>query len=183
MTVEGLEDYSKDDLIEELINRGTFVGVVIFHRGQAIGDQLQAGQTVLTKSPPLTREGVEWLLRIGRSMVPSMYGESDSILPDEVPLRKEETGAMRVGNTRVLLELVIRAFQDGATPETIVQRYSTLNLADVYAVIAYYLKHREQIEEYLTIREQQANQIQKKIEAHQPDLSEIRERLLAQRRD
>ena len=42
------------------------------------------------------------------------------------PLREDAAGALRVGNSRVLLELVIRAFQDGATPETIVQRYSTL---------------------------------------------------------
>jgi hypothetical protein len=30
-----------------------------------------------------------------------------------------------------LLELVLRAFQDGATPEAIVQRYPTLGLVDV----------------------------------------------------
>jgi uncharacterized protein (DUF433 family) len=51
------------------------------------------------------------------------------------PLREDESGALRVGNSRVLLELVIQAFQDGATPETIVQRYPTLALADAYAVI------------------------------------------------
>jgi hypothetical protein len=38
------------------------------------------------------------------------------------PLRENET-AIRIGDSRVLLELVIRAFQDGASPETIVQRY------------------------------------------------------------
>ena len=32
------------------------------------------------------------------------------------PLRQEENGAIRVGKSRVLLELVIQAFQDGATP-------------------------------------------------------------------
>jgi len=37
----------------------------------------------------------------------------------------------------VLVELVIQAFQDGATPEAIVQRYPTTTLADIYAVIAY----------------------------------------------
>ncbi|HWG42470.1 MAG TPA: hypothetical protein VN688_06750 [Gemmataceae bacterium] len=44
------------------------------------------------------------------------------------PLREDAAGAVRVGDSRVLLELVIRAFQDGATPELIVQRYSTLTL-------------------------------------------------------
>lgn len=52
------------------------------------------------------------------------------------PLREDADGSLRIGNSWVLLELVIRAFQDGATPEAIVQRYSTLALAEVYAVIA-----------------------------------------------
>ena len=47
------------------------------------------------------------------------------------PLRKDETGTVRVGNSRVLLEAVIRAFQDGASPESIMNRYSTLSLSDV----------------------------------------------------
>ena len=57
------------------------------------------------------------------------------------PFRVDATGAIRVGNSRVLLELVIRAFQDGASPESIVQRYSTLSLSDVYSAIGYYLRH------------------------------------------
>jgi uncharacterized protein (DUF433 family) len=61
------------------------------------------------------------------------------------PLREDANGALRVGSTRVLLELVIQAFQDGATPEAIVQQYSSLSLPEVYAVIAYYLRHRGQL--------------------------------------
>jgi len=80
-----------------------------------------------------------------------------------------------------LLELVIRAFQDGATPETIVQRYSTLTLADVYAVIAYYLRHRSEVEDYLAWREQKAEEVGQLIESRQGDLSEIRARLIARR--
>ncbi|MEX1230560.1 MAG: DUF433 domain-containing protein [Planctomycetaceae bacterium] len=83
--------------------------------------------------------------------------------------------------SRVLLEIVIRAFQDGATPETIVQRYSTLALSDVYAVIAYYLRHRSEIEDYLTQRDQMADEVQQRVESQQGDLSEIRNRLLARR--
>jgi uncharacterized protein (DUF433 family) len=97
------------------------------------------------------------------------------------PLREDTDGALRVGNSRVLLELVIRAFQDGATPETIVQRYSTLALADVYAVIAHYLRYRGEIEEYLARRERKAKEVRNRIEGQQSDLSEIRARLLAKR--
>ncbi|MDZ4683834.1 MAG: DUF433 domain-containing protein [Planctomycetaceae bacterium] len=97
------------------------------------------------------------------------------------PLREEADGALRVGQSRVLLELVIRAFQDGATPETIVQRYSTLALSDVYAVIAYYLRHRSEVEGYLTQREQLAEEVRQRIGSRQGDLSDIRDRLNAQR--
>jgi uncharacterized protein (DUF433 family) len=100
---------------------------------------------------------------------------------DAPPLREDAAGALRVGDSRVLLELVIRAFQDGATPETIVQRYSSLMLPDVYAVIAYYLRHRDEVEEYLVQREQKAEETRPRIESQQGDLSEIRARLLARR--
>jgi uncharacterized protein (DUF433 family) len=97
------------------------------------------------------------------------------------PIREDGQGALRVGDSRVLLELVIRAFEDGATPEAIVQRYATLTLPDVYAVIAFYLRHRSEVEAYLANREQQANELRQRIEGHQGDLSEIRARLRARR--
>lgn len=95
------------------------------------------------------------------------------------PFHKDAPGALRVGHSRVLVELVIRAFQDGATPEAITQRYSTATLADVHAVIAYYLRHREEVDAYLTTREQHAQEVRDRIERRQGDLSDIRGRLLA----
>ena len=95
------------------------------------------------------------------------------------PLRPDASGALRVGHSRVLVELVIRAFQDGATPEAIVQRYPTTTLADVYGVIAYYLRHRAEIEEYLAERERLAGEVRQRVEGRQGDLAEIRRRLLA----
>ena len=83
------------------------------------------------------------------------------------PLNEDASGALRVGSSRVLLEIVVRAFQDGATPETIVQRYSTLELPDVYAVLAYYLRHSNEVEEYLAKREQTAEQVRQRIESQQ----------------
>jgi uncharacterized protein (DUF433 family) len=97
------------------------------------------------------------------------------------PLRQDESGAIRVGRSRVLLELVVRAFQDGAAPETIVQRYPTTSLADVYAVIAYSLRHPAEIEVYLAERDRKAGEVQERIQAAQGDLGEIRRRLLARK--
>ena len=47
------------------------------------------------------------------------------IEPQPVPLRKDPDGTWRVGNTRVLLDLVIHAFNVGRTPEDIIQSYDT----------------------------------------------------------
>ena len=96
------------------------------------------------------------------------------------PLQKDETGAIRVGNSRVLLEIVIRAFQDGASPESIVYRYDTLSLSDVYNTIGYYLRHVDAIESYLKQREELAKSVQQRLSVTQPDLSLIRSRLLSQ---
>lgn len=95
------------------------------------------------------------------------------------PLRRDASGALRVGGSRVLAELVIRAFQDGSTPEAISQRYPAVTLADVYAVIAYYLRHRDELEGYLEEREEEAVAVRARIEAYQPSLSGVRDRLLA----
>src|SRR5437879_10961112 len=98
-----------------------------------------------------------------------------------VPLDQDETGAIRVGKTRVRLELVIEAYLDGATPETIVQWFETLRLADVYAVISYYLNHEEEVKEYIRQRDELAAEVRRKIEAAQPSRPNFRQELLARR--
>jgi uncharacterized protein (DUF433 family) len=104
-----------------------------------------------------------------------------TLLADPVPLRQDEHGAIRVGDSRVLLELVIEAHQQGAIPETIVQWFESLRLADVYAVISYYLNHQSEVDAYLDKREGQAEEIRRKIEANQPNRPHFREELLARR--
>jgi uncharacterized protein (DUF433 family) len=96
------------------------------------------------------------------------------------PFNEDESGAIRIGNSRVLLELVIRAFQDGASPEAIMQRYLTLSLSEIYTTIGYYLRHPQEIETYLSQRDQLAESVRQKLSDIQPDLSSIRSRLLAQ---
>lgn len=94
------------------------------------------------------------------------------------PLKTDEHGVMRVGQTRVTLDSVVAAFKEGATAEEIVHQYPTLDLADVYAVLSYYLRHQKDVETYLQQRQARAQQIRQQLEErHQ--LSGIRERLLA----
>src|SRR5210317_2260532 len=101
---------------------------------------------------------------------------------EPAPLHRDEHGDIRVGGSRVLLDLVVHAFEDGATPEAIIQMYPTLTLADTYGAITYYLRHRGDVESYLRQRERRAAQIRQTIEAGQDGMSEIRERLLRRRK-
>jgi uncharacterized protein (DUF433 family) len=104
-----------------------------------------------------------------------------TIHPDAPPLRVDETGTVRVGNTRVLLEVIVQAFQDGATPEQVVLDYDTLDLADVYGAVAYYVRHREDVDTYLAERAREADELRARVEAAQRHLPNIRQRLLAER--
>jgi uncharacterized protein (DUF433 family) len=99
--------------------------------------------------------------------------------PIAVPLRTDECGAIRVGNTRVLLDLVIREFQRGASPEGIVDSYDALSLPDVYAVLSHYMRNPTPIDEYLAGRQEEAESIRRKIEAAQPPRPNLRAMLLA----
>jgi uncharacterized protein (DUF433 family) len=99
---------------------------------------------------------------------------------ETVPLRRDEHGTLRVGSTRVTLDTVVHAFQNGASAEEIVLRFPTLRLTDVYMVIGYYLRHQAEVDAYLEQREREAEDLRREIEARQ-DTRGIRERLLARR--
>jgi uncharacterized protein (DUF433 family) len=85
-----------------------------------------------------------------------------------IPLSEDPPGVFRVGKTRVLLELVIRAFQRGETPEGIVRSYRALQLSDVYAVISRYLANPAPFDEYLRQCDNDAAALRQATEASQP---------------
>jgi len=97
------------------------------------------------------------------------------------PLTTDERDVLRIGDTRVSLDTVIFAFNQGSTPEEIVVDYSTLDLSDVYAVITYYLQNQTEIEAYLQRRQTQRDEVRREMETRFPQAG-LRERLLARRR-
>ncbi len=85
-----------------------------------------------------------------------------------IPLREEPSGVLRVGKSRVLVELVIRAVQRGASPQEIVRMDDGVVLRDVLAVIAYSLAHPAAIDVHLCQYEAEAAAVRRQIEAAQP---------------
>ena len=69
--------------------------------------------------------------------------------PVTVPLRPDPDGVVRVGGTRVTLDSVLSAYLDGESAERIMERFPTVELADVHATIAWFLRHRPEAEAYL----------------------------------
>ncbi|MBK5938056.1 DUF433 domain-containing protein [Halochromatium roseum] len=94
------------------------------------------------------------------------------------PIAADADGSFRVGNSRVTLETVISAFLDGATAEEIAEQYPALSLGEVYAVIAYYLTHTAEVDQYLLTQERRAAEVRQANERLFNPIG-IRERLIA----
>lgn len=95
-----------------------------------------------------------------------------------VPLVADADGVIRVTGTRVTLDTVAEAFERGATAEEIAQQYSTLALADVYAVLGYVLRHQAQVTAYLDQRAARSTVVRAENE-RRFDPQGVRARLLA----
>ncbi len=103
------------------------------------------------------------------------------VIPEPAPLASDADGVVRIGSTRVTLDTVVAAFQEGMTPEGIVEQYPSLQLAQVYSVIGYVLNHREEVEAYLRGRRHFADDVRRENEVRFNPTG-IRDRLLSRRR-
>jgi uncharacterized protein (DUF433 family) len=62
---------------------------------------------------------------------------------------EEREGCYRVVGKRVSLDSIVYLFLEGASPESIVQSFSTLTLEEVYGGITFYLANRQTVDAYL----------------------------------
>ena len=100
--------------------------------------------------------------------------------PQILPVTAWKDGTIRIGKTRVLLDLVVFAFKQGNTPEMIVENFPTITLAEAYGAITYYLENQDQIEAYLARRKVEAEDLWRKIESD-PRHQQLRTKLQAQK--
>lgn len=103
----------------------------------------------------------------------------------DVPLRTDEHGVIRVGKTRVTLLTIVGRYRAGDTPEQIHEGFPTVSLADIYAVLAYYLAHQDTVDAYIQQIEAEAERRRQEHEASDPKAAAFNARmrtLLAEKR-
>jgi uncharacterized protein (DUF433 family) len=106
--------------------------------------------------------------------------EIEPFQADPLPLGRDQYGTIRVGNSRLTLDTIVARYHQGDTPADIVEGFPSLSLADVHAVLAYYLRHQEELDAYLAERERIGEEYRREIESR-PEYAERRARLRALR--
>lgn len=101
---------------------------------------------------------------------------------EKAPIAVDADGVARVAGTRVTLDTIVLAFEHGAAAEEIAIKYPSVGLADIYAVIGYYLHQQDAVREYLKERQALAKAVQEENERRFPT-DGLRARLMARRRD
>jgi len=102
-------------------------------------------------------------------------------LPETVPLTQNEDGTVRVIGSRITLDIIVSYFEQGDKAEDIHDGYPTLSLAQIKAVIAWYLSNKAEVQEYIDERDAQAERLRQEIES-QPGRLSLSE-LLRRRRE
>jgi uncharacterized protein (DUF433 family) len=105
---------------------------------------------------------------------------AETPIVETIPIAADRDGTIRVSGTRVTLDALVEAYLQGGAAEAIADSYPAVPLADVYQVIGYYLRHKDEIDDYLRRRQAEAEQVRTAIEARFPQEG-IRARLLARR--
>jgi len=103
-----------------------------------------------------------------------------TVVPVVPPIAADAHGVLRVFGTRVTFETIVAYFESGAAAEEIASRLPTVPLVAIYEVIAYYLHHHPEVDNYLVHRREQESETERSFRA-QPGMQDLRARLLARR--
>lgn len=75
-----------------------------------------------------------------------------------------------VEGTRISLDSIVYAFQQGLSPESIVQSFPLLTLEQIYGAIAFYLANQAEIDAYLVAEEAAFNALSQPLQSSDPAL-------------
>lgn len=84
-------------------------------------------------------------------------------------------GGWRIAGTRVSLDSVVHSYWSGRLPEAIAVDFPSLTLEQIHGTIAFYLRHRAEIDHYLSEQDARWQQFQQESATrHGPLLQRIR---------
>jgi len=78
---------------------------------------------------------------------------------------------IRLKGHRIGLEHIVERYHDGYTPEQIALEYPGVSLEQIYAVIAYYLHHQEEVDAYISLIDALAEERRRTWAANMPEVS------------
>jgi uncharacterized protein (DUF433 family) len=78
---------------------------------------------------------------------------SQAAAAEFIPLEADSQGVLHISGTHVTLEVLVEAYRSGYPAEEMPRLFPSLQLADVYAVLTYYLRHQAEVDAYLRRRQ------------------------------
>lgn len=90
-------------------------------------------------------------------------------------LARDPDGFVRLTGHRIGLHHLIRAYNEGFSPEMLLGEFPTLSLALIHKVIAFYLENQPEVDRYIAA-EEQASESQRAAAAPSTGLPELRQR-------
>jgi len=94
-----------------------------------------------------------------------------------ISIHVDAHGVIRVDGTRVPLQNIVNLFNRNESPEQIHNAFSTVRLETIYAIISYYLGHREIVDSYIAEQRALDETTQREYLAQHPELIGLTERL------
>ena len=97
-------------------------------------------------------------------------------IPSHPALRESPPGTMRIGQSRVTLDVMLEGHHEGITAEEIVEQFDTLKIEDVRAVLVYYRENREKVDAYIAQRRREGEELRAIIES-EPKFAQFRDKM------
>lgn len=103
-----------------------------------------------------------------------------TIHDDPVPLSAWEDGSVRVGGTRLLFAVLVECFNHTDSIEGALRAFPDARPADLYGAVAYYLRHRDEVDAFMAARDAHAAALRVEAERNLP-MAPVKRRLLSRR--
>lgn len=82
-------------------------------------------------------------------------------------------GGWRIAGSRISLDSIVLAYREGRLPETMQADFPGLTLEQIHGTIAYYLRHRAEVDRYLAEQEAHRGRFEQESRARNADLIEV----------